>query len=268
MNMSNKIQFKRGLKANLPSSADVGMPLWCTDTKELYIGTGNGVIKVGGLEDGSEVDYSVFALSSDLSAVATSGSYNDLLNKPIIPSVPTNISAFTNDSGYLTQHQDISGKANSSDLSAVATSGDYDDLLNKPTIPTVPTNISAFTNDAGYLTSHQSLASKEDVHKQTYNHSSITTLSLETNKIYVCTASSSSVSLYPPSLDSTQRTKFNQILVQLYMGTVVPVNLGTSLFFNEEQPDLSKTGYYNIIYEYDYSVNQWACGVIKKGSAQ
>jgi len=32
----------------------------------------------------------------------------------------------------LTEHQDISGKANSADLAAVATSGDYDDLINKP----------------------------------------------------------------------------------------------------------------------------------------
>jgi hypothetical protein len=40
---------------------------------------------------------------------------------------------------YLTQHQDISGKANTSDLADVAFSGDYDDLENKPTIPTLPT---------------------------------------------------------------------------------------------------------------------------------
>lgn len=39
---------------------------------------------------------------------------------------------------YLTQHQDISGKANVADLAAVATSGSYNDLLNKPTIPEVP----------------------------------------------------------------------------------------------------------------------------------
>ena len=31
-----------------------------------------------------------------------SGNYNDLTNKPTIPAVPQNISAFTNDSGYLT----------------------------------------------------------------------------------------------------------------------------------------------------------------------
>lgn len=49
-----------------------------------------------------------------------SGSYDDLTNKPTIPTVPTNLSAFTDDLGsspththsqYLTQHQDISGKA-------------------------------------------------------------------------------------------------------------------------------------------------------------
>lgn len=33
---------------------------------------------------------------------------------PAIPTVPTNVSAFTNDAGYLTQHQDISGKENTS----------------------------------------------------------------------------------------------------------------------------------------------------------
>lgn len=39
-----------------------------------------------------------------------SGDYNDLSNKPTIPTVPTKVSAFTNDVGYLTEHQDISGK--------------------------------------------------------------------------------------------------------------------------------------------------------------
>ena len=47
-----------------------------------------------------------------------SGSYNDLSDKPTIPTVPTQVSAFNNDAGYLTQHQDISGKANASDLTA------------------------------------------------------------------------------------------------------------------------------------------------------
>ena len=82
--------------------------------------------------------YSEITGKPTLSAVATSGSYNDLTNKPNIPTVPTNVSAFTNDAGYLTEHQDISGKANSEDLATVAFSGDYEDLENTPTIPDVP----------------------------------------------------------------------------------------------------------------------------------
>ena len=51
--------------------------------------------------------------------------------------LPTNTSDLTNDGSdgvhpFLTQHQDISGKANSSDLSSVATSGSYLDLDNIP----------------------------------------------------------------------------------------------------------------------------------------
>lgn len=63
-------------------------------------------------------------------------------NKPTIPVVPTDVSAFNNDAGYLTDN----------DVATVATTGDYDDLTNKPTIPTVPTDVSAFNNDAGYTT--------------------------------------------------------------------------------------------------------------------
>ena len=56
-------------------------------------------------------DESLFAYDADISEVGYSGDYDDLLNKPTIPTVPTNVSSFTNDAGYLTAHQDISGKA-------------------------------------------------------------------------------------------------------------------------------------------------------------
>lgn len=60
--------------------------------------------------------------TSNLSAVALSGSYNDLLNKPV--------------------------------LATVATSGNYNDLTNKPTIPTKTselTNDSDFVSDSAYV---------------------------------------------------------------------------------------------------------------------
>lgn len=91
---------------------------------------------------------------SNLATVATTGDYSDLINTPTIPTVPTTVSSFTNDVGYLTSHQDISGKANTSDLATVATSGSYNDLSNTPTIPTVPTALSSFTDDLGSNPTH------------------------------------------------------------------------------------------------------------------
>lgn len=102
--------------------------------------------------------------NGDLATVATSGSYNDLEDKP---DIPEDLGDLTNNAGYtkntgtitgitmngtskgtsgvvnlgtvITAHQDISGKANKSDLATVATSGSYNDLSNKPTIPDTST---------------------------------------------------------------------------------------------------------------------------------
>ena len=75
-----------------------------------------------------------------------------------IKNKPTKVSDFTNDAGYLTEHQDLTGYATEQwvsnqgystfsglyndlsgkpNLATVATSGDYNDLQNKPNIPTV-----------------------------------------------------------------------------------------------------------------------------------
>ena len=93
------------------------------------------------------IDLTDYATKAELSTVATTGDYNDLSNKPTIPSLEN----------YYTKTEVDDELATKQDAST-AFSGDYDDLTNKPTIPTVPTNVSAFTNDAGYLTQHQSLA--------------------------------------------------------------------------------------------------------------
>ena len=43
--MANKIQIRRGLKANLPS-LDVGEPALCTDTKEVFVGNLSGNVEL------------------------------------------------------------------------------------------------------------------------------------------------------------------------------------------------------------------------------
>ena len=114
----------------------------------------------------SHQDISGKANIEDLAEVAFSGSYDDLDNKPTIPSAVTESTVsgwgFTKNAGtitgikmngaskgtsgvvdlgtIITSHQDISGKANTSDLAAVATSGDYNDLDNLPTIPAAQVN--------------------------------------------------------------------------------------------------------------------------------
>lgn len=55
------------------------------------------------------------ANTNDLADVATSGSYTDLTNKP---SIPSKTSDLTNDSNFLTTHQDISGKQDKSNIVA------------------------------------------------------------------------------------------------------------------------------------------------------
>lgn len=62
-------------------------------------------------------------------------------------------------------------------------------------------------------------------------------------------------------------TVFHQILIQVNLTTVYSFNFGTSYYFNEDAPDLSTAGTYNIIYEYDAAANHWVIGAIKKGSA-
>lgn len=73
---------------------------------------------------------------SSLSAVATSGSYTDLTNKPNLAAVATSGS-----------YNDLSNTPN---LAAVATSGSYNDLTNKPAIPTKTSDL---TNDSNFVAS-------------------------------------------------------------------------------------------------------------------
>ena len=85
--------------------------------------------------------------------VATSGSYNDLSNKPTIPSIDgLATEQYVDDAIADIQDPEWDDIQNKPTFATVATSGSYNDLSNKSTIPTVPTNVSAFTNDAGYIT--------------------------------------------------------------------------------------------------------------------
>ena len=123
------------------------------------------------------------SLVDGLATVATSGSYNDLLNLPTIPAAQIQsdyTQADTSAVDYIKNKPDLSVYALSANLAAVATSGSYVDLQNKPTIGNgtltltrnsvqigtfssnqtsndtinivVPTKVSDLSNDTGFIT--------------------------------------------------------------------------------------------------------------------
>ena len=109
---------------------------------------------------------SVKANSADLATVATSGDYADLTNKPVIPAAqiqsdwnqsdnsaadyiknkPVNVSAFTNDAGYLTQHQSLADYSTTQEMNTA--------------IATATNDMATMTwvGEQGYLTQHQDIS--------------------------------------------------------------------------------------------------------------
>ena len=121
-------------------------------------GTKSGAVLVGNI-NGNGWNGGARLTGAPTAPTATAGTSNTQIATTafVQKAIPTNVSSFVNDAGYLTQHQSLTSYVKSSELKAVAKSGSYNDLSDKPFIPTVPTDISAFTNDAGYLTQHQPL---------------------------------------------------------------------------------------------------------------
>ena len=126
----------------------------------------------------------------ELATVATTGSYNDLTNKPTIPAaqvssdwnassgvaqilnkptIPTTVAELSDSSNYITTNNTIT--VNTITLANVATSGDYNDLTNTPTIPAAQVqsdwNVSD-TSSKAYIVNKPTIPTVD----QTYNASS------------------------------------------------------------------------------------------------
>ena len=141
------------------------------------------------------------ANSADLAEVATSGSYNDLSDKPTIPAAQ------------------VQSDWNESDTTSKA----Y--IKNKPTIPTVPTNVSAFNNDAGYITASD-VAAKQDKMSIVQVASGTTAINAAINTYYEVTGEVGTMAITLP--EPTDTTKVAIVVIHLLAGTTPNVVIGST----------------------------------------
>ena len=141
------------------------------------------------------------ANSADLAEVATSGSYNDLSDKPTIPA--TQVQSDWNES-------DTTNKAF---------------IKNKPTIPTVPTNVSALNNDAGYITASD-VANKQDKIPIVQIASGTTAINAAVNTYYEVASEVGVLAITLPT--PTDLTKVAMVVIHLLAGTTPNVVIGST----------------------------------------
>ena len=120
----------------------------CTSAKYPYIAVLDYEVNVGWSlsYETVKIQWTDVDFKPTFATVATSGSYYDLTDKPSIPTVPSVLSAFTNDVGYIT------GITSSDVVTALGYtpgtsnfSGSYTDLTDKPSIPSTASSTSTST---------------------------------------------------------------------------------------------------------------------------
>ncbi len=131
--MANKIRLGRATKARIETIKETLLNyelVYSMDTHELGVKNNDGTITYFGVV--TELEWGNILNKPNFATVATSGSYNDLSNKPSIPApqVPVN---WNSTSG-------VTAILNKPDFATVATSGAYEDLIGTPNFAPVATS--------------------------------------------------------------------------------------------------------------------------------
>ena len=158
----------------------------------------------------------------------TEGSNLYFTNARVDARIPTNVSSFTNDSGYLTAHQDLSSYA----LTTQLFSGSYNDLTNTPTIPT---NNNQLTNGASYATEAYADTAEVDAKAYTDTRETAITTAYETYadtaevdaKAYTDTRETAITTAYETYANLGDTTTYNA--GKSYTDTEISSNTGSNL---------------------------------------
>lgn len=212
--LANKPSINNVTLVGDKSLSDLGVP---TKTSELTNDSGFISSIPSEYVTDSELNtaLSTKADTSSLSTVATSGSYNDLLNKPTIPtktSELTNNSNFVSDANYV--HTDnnfttaektkLNGIASGaevnvqSDWNVTNTSSDAF-IKNKPSIPSKTSDL---TNDSGFITSVPVTSVNSKTGEVVLNASDVGALASNTAYVSTVNGSSGAVTISVPTKTS------------------------------------------------------------------
>ena len=190
----------------------VGAPVWGnitgtlsaqTDLQDALDAKQATISDLSDIRSGAEAGASAVQ-PGDLATVATSGDYDDLLNKPSIPSAPGTLNTDNSTAQSVNSSEALSGTVklhkvsktgsyndlnnkptipaaqvnsdwnansgiaeilNKPSLAAVATSGSYNDLGNKPTIPAAPGTLNTDNSGAQTVSSSEALSGTVKLHK-------------------------------------------------------------------------------------------------------
>lgn len=180
--------------------------------------------------------YSEISGTPILANVATSGSYNDLSNKPTIPSAPGTLVTNKTTAQTASAGEAMSGTIN---LHKIAKTGTYSDLIGTPTIPTVGTLNTNNTTAQTVPTSAESLSGTISLHKVAKTGSYNDLLNKPTGmatESYVNSAIANLVNSAPETLDT-----LNELAAALgddpNFATTIATSLGKKVEYYEITDD-------------------------------
>lgn len=150
-----------------------------------------------------------------LHKVSKTGNYNDLLNKPNIPSKTSDL---TNDSGYITNTVD--NLTNYYKKAETYNQTEVDNLLgNKANTSDIPTKTSQLTNDSGYITNTVDNLTNYYKKSETYTQSTIDEILREQEHEILTTTS---LTHYYKKTETYNQTEVNNLLADKANKSDVP----------------------------------------------
>ena len=150
-----------------------------------------------------------------LHKVSKTGNYNDLLNKPNIPSKTSDL---TNDSGYITNTVD--NLTNYYKKAETYNQTEVDNLLgNKANTSDIPTKTSQLTNDSGYITNTVDNLTNYYKKSETYTQSTIDEILREQEHEILTTTS---LTHYYKKTETYNKTEVNNLLADKANKSDVP----------------------------------------------